>query len=475
MTRDYKIVLDSRIHFPNVCPVRDVVTKKLTFNNPKLDSVKKYAKNPEWALKHIPPQLKYYEEDLMKGVISAPIGVKEELFQYCPICPKQCRIVDNRTTGVRPEVKQTLSSEIKLRPSQERAFESITNAIGMHGSGIIQMPTGTGKTILGLYTAYKSNLNTLFITHTKDLAEQTADSYEKLFGRRPGMIGDGVYDIDEHFTVAIVNSISSKKKFDDWNSLFGLLIFDETHRSSTTSNYEVLNNFTIKYRLGLSATLNRGDGMESLILSQFGKVVDRITIEEAMSEGSLVPIIVETKATEFIPTVSERNIKGKAAGFKIVEREAASDRVRNRLILQVVEEKIDLGHTSILVLNNIDQCKMVCKDLGGNIKPAIFTGEEDRQTRKDILSAARAGEINALLTVQLAAMGLDIPRADHLLFDRHISDPLAVEQITGRVVRACKETNKTHAVVTDMWDQHFGPFASQTRKRIQVYNKFRAR
>lgn len=470
MYKKPSIHLEANLSFPSICPFRQFITDSLTYKNPKYESAKKHAKNPLWAVQNMDPYVRYWKENVSRGEITVPIGVRDQLFSYCNQCSIGCSVVDSRTLGIRPEERRPLIEQLVLRPSQEKAYAAAVRTIGMGGTGIIQMPTGCGKTIMGFHLAHQARQNTLFVTHTKDLMYQTAESYEHLFGKKPGLIGDGEYELDDHFTIAIIDSVYSKKQYDEWNDMFGFVIFDEVHRLPTKKSHEAMANLTAKYKLGLSATLNRGDGLGSAISQFFGSVVHRVTIQEAMDEGSLVPLEVECRETSYIPSQSNSSNK---TGFKILEKEAALDTGRNREIARVVEEKIAEGHSSILVLNSLEQCRLLYdKFKGSDVVSAIFTGEQDRDERREIMTKVKSGEINALLTVQLAGMGLDIPRATHLLMDRKISEPLPIEQIVGRVVRACKPIGKTKAILTDIYDVNCKPFASQTRKRFDVYNKF---
>lgn len=817
-----EITLGANLHIPSYCPARYALTDSLTFPNPKYESVKKHARNPHYAIQSVDPYVRYWQEDMSKGQVIMPVGVKDKLYSYCVGCSYNCQVKDVRTLGTRPEERRPLISQLRLRPSQERAYEAAVQTIGMGGTGLLQLPTGChskgtkilmfngefknveeitvgdqimgpdsqprnvlklhrgrdvmyrvrpkhgkefivnsehilslvttsnspnntankvnlsikeylkkskwfkhchklylapeltfpqtlesenleidpymlgvllgdgcikygsavcsmdpeiidytvrfgqehglnvsvcdqvnnkskmikitspygrgsshtnwlinqlkilgiygkdcytksipahylrssvqnrrellaglidtdgecygpnfkfstaskqladdveylasslglvcrrgkndyrerkhyglsilgdcakiptkisrkkayvrtqiknpdrtsftleqlpeddyygfsvdgdnlyvmegfwvthncGKTILGFYISHQARQNTLFVTHTKDLMYQTADSYERLFGVRPGLIGDGKYEPDPHFTVAIIDSLHRRKLYGEWNELYGFIMMDETHRMPTVKCHEFLSNMTVKYKLGLSATLNRGDGLGDAIFSAFGAIAYKVTIPEAMEEGSLVPLEASVYETNYIASNSAQSAS-KRTGFKILEKEAAHDVKRNQLITEIVSKKAEEGETSILVLNSLDQCK-VLHDMfqtraEGIVSSAIFTGEQGPAERKQIVTDTKEGRVNALLTVQLAGMGLDIPQATHLLMDRKISDPLSVEQIVGRVVRACPEIGKTKATLTDMYDVKFAPFANQTRKRFDVYNKFRER
>lgn len=466
------IELTNVLKFPVNCPSANAITQQLVFKNPEVDNIVKYARNPQWALMGVDPFVKYYDVDNTTQQLVVPIGYKNQLFHHCTMCPYQCPVYDNRTLGERPDERREWTTQLKLRPSQERAMEAVQNTIGLGGTGILKMPTGCGKTVTGFIISHMSRQNTLFVTYTKDLANQTADSYYRFFGSEPGFIGDGKCVIDSHFTVAIIDTIFKRELYSLINENFGLIIVDEVHKVPSSKSLPLMNRTTCKYKVGLTATLNRSDGKEEFIKNTFGGVVYQVTIEEAMVEGSLVPLYAETLETDFEPS---QNYSDSKRAVNLLTEEASMNKRRNEKIAECIDLKIREGRSSILVLNSLAQCELLnemLKDCPG-INAAIFTGKQSKKERRDIVDDAREGKVNALLSVQLAGIGLDIPRADHLLMDRKISDPLSVEQIVGRVVRACPQINKTHALVTDVYDKNCEPFRRQSTKRAAVYHKFR--
>ena len=468
------IELGSSLKFPTFCPNAHAITKQLVFENPEIQNALKFVNNPSWAIRQMEPFVKHYEIDNTTQQYVVPIGFKNQLFGYCGGCPHRCPVADIRSLGERPAERRDWTTNIILRPSQERAVDAINSTIALGGTGILQMPTGCGKTVTGFLVSQMARQNTLFVTYTKDLANQTADSYFDFFGHEAGFIGDGKCKLDSHFTVAIIDTIAKRKLYDMISEKFGMIIVDEVHRIPTKKSLPLLNNTTCKYKVGLTATLNRSDGTEEMIKSSFGGVVYRVSMEEAMAEGSLVPLYTETLETNYEP--NQQHYHSKRA-ISLLTEEASLNRRRNELIAGCIDIKIAQGRSSILVLNSLAQCNLLyemLKDCPG-INAAIFTGSQSKKERRDIVADARKGIVNALLTVQLAGIGLDIPRADHLLMDRKISDPLSVEQIVGRVVRACPSIGKTGAEVTDVYDILCEPFRRQSEKRASVYHKFRAR
>lgn len=472
-----KIVLDSVLHFPLSCPNREIIIKDLVLKNPKHKSAKVFA--PREADKY-PEYDFFYSDSVQHNETIVPLGKKDQLFNYCKTCPHQCPIYDNRFTGFKINEKQQVIDPKIPRPSQSQALSAIKNNIALTGNGLIIMPTGTGKTLLSFMISHMSKKSTLFITHTLDLAEQTMDAYEDIFGVKPGFIGDGKYEINPYFTVAIIDSLYLKKLYHEWSTIFGMVIFDEVHMLPAESCIEVVNSLNIKYKIGLTATPQRSDGRTPVIYGCFGNIVYRISIEEAQKEGSLVPLEARVIETDFQSSFSDERLKARKSLLNAAAKEASQDINRNKIIESRVEEICSYNESILMVLQDIDQCLLMydlLKDRDG-VKPEIFVGkigkkQIKRKERKKILERAKSGEINVLLTVQLAGMGLDVPRLQHLIIDRNLTSPATVEQIVGRVVRSCSEIGKTHAIVWDVMDKFVPSFVRQTEKRFMVYHKFR--
>lgn len=466
----FNIYLDSQIHFTSHCPNRESILKNLRIPNPSYQNAVRL--NEWYKLEGMKKEFTFYREDPHRAFISAPIGVKEYLFPFCTTCKFQCPIYDCRTKGQKPKELPEYVTELIPRPSQLNGLMAMRSFIASGGNGLVQMPTGCGKTVFSFLLAREAKANCLFVTQTKDLAYQTYNKFTELFGREPGLIGDGVYKIDEHFTIAIINSLYRKLDFDDWNDKFSMLIYDECHRSPTMMAYEVLSNLTMKHKIGLSATMNVNSDLRKLLYGLFGRVVYQIDIPQAQKEGSLVPLIPEYVYSDFFTEVQTSKFNKRATVLKLV-REASRNLKRNTLIVNTVVDKLIQGHRSILVLNSIEQCEILKKLFDETeFKVEIYTGEQKPKERKTLIDKMRSGEVKALLTVQLAGMGLDIPEASHLLFDKKISDALSVEQIAGRVVRYCP--GKTHAVITDIVDKDIPHFLRQSQDRFKIYKKFGA-
>jgi len=161
----------------------------------------------------------------------------------------------------------------KLRNYQEQAV----NAVLQRDFGVLQAPTGSGKTTMALAVVAARRQPAVVVCHTRELAEQWRQRAVQFLDVRPGeigMIGGGKFKIGERLTVALVQSLRDRAA--EVSEHIGFLVVDECHHIPATTFGETVQAFDCKYQLGLSATPYRRDGLQKLISWYVGPVVHRI-------------------------------------------------------------------------------------------------------------------------------------------------------------------------------------------------------
>lgn len=467
MSENYTIELNERLNIPSICPRLNDVKSYMTFENPAYSSDSKYKNNQ-------PPLLSFYKEEIDVGQVRFPIGVKEYLLsECCPTCPLQCKVVDNRSVGcnVVQEVKR--SETINLRKGQLSALKAVKDHLKPSGNGLIIMPTGSGKTLVGLEVARVSMLNTLFVVPRLDLAHQTMINYEKFYNKKAGYIGEGKYNI-QPFTIAVFDSICRKELYEEWSNYFGLSIWDEVHSIASPKRYKAFVNINSRYKLGTSATLNKKDGLGTAINRMFGGVIFNLPIRDAILDGDIVPLVVEEIKTNYFTDLTRRPYGSPASYFRVIVDDLERDGPRNTIIAKKIAACVYEGSRIVVILNSRVQAVQVNEILKSfkRVKSLVYMGDLSSKERQIAKLKVEAGELNVLLTVKLAGIGLDIPHLDTIIMDQKISDPLSIEQYVGRVVRACPEINKRMARVVHVRDPHIKMFEKQFYSASEVYQKF---
>lgn len=301
------VEISNKINLKGLCE-KDVETieQDLTFVNPQYEKVKKYSR---WSTTSVPKFLEYfkiYEED---GEMCAevPIGysVKDNLYTDIQDISDYRKLVPVDF----PEMKLT------LRDTQKEALEAYVNKnADLFLTGSIQLPTGKGKTILGLALASYLKCRTLIIVHKTDLVTGWKKDIEKAFEGKAdiGLIKAQSRKIGNHFTIATIQTLNrlTEKELSVLYDSFGFVIQDEMHHCPSTS-FQLGNNFNCRYRLGLTATPERTDGLAHIMKLFYGDFCYTYVPKENDEDILQVEVIKRNLQTYFNPVISKMGMSYK--------------------------------------------------------------------------------------------------------------------------------------------------------------------
>lgn len=316
-------------------------------------------------------------------------------------------------------------------------------------SGVVVMPCGAGKTSAGVALIQRLQRRTLILVHTTDLAQQWVDRIRgtpefvgQLAGAVVGTVGGGrkATDAGADVVVATVQTLTEWPWRDlyEWGKGFGLLIMDEAHHAPAETFLRVLYGLPSRYRLGLTATPDREDGMGALLWAAFGEVVAKVERRDLIEQGMIRPARLVTHRTgchiathetrahpkaKWIPVHGEdvQRIRDQldSTGYPKVRlrrwdaqvADLVADKDRNGLILDLVEAKVGEGHSVIILSERVAHCL----DLAGQLRARgiaaeAVAGEQSNKEVAAILGRARAGVTKVLVGTTKADEGLDVPR-----------------------------------------------------------------
>jgi superfamily II DNA or RNA helicase len=168
----------------------------------------------------------------------------------------------------------TLKSERTPFPHQQEAVEAWWEN---GGCGTVVLPTGTGKTFVALLAIARAGRPALVVTPTIDLMNQWYGELLAGFGGPVGLLGGGYYDLQP---LTVTTYDSAYIHLERWGNRFGLAVFDECHHLPGASYQFAAVGCLAPYRLGLTATPERADGMENLLPALVGPIVYRREIKE---------------------------------------------------------------------------------------------------------------------------------------------------------------------------------------------------
>ena len=333
-------------------------------------------------------------------------------------------------------------------------------------SGVIVAPCGAGKTQVGvaLHAASKTDLPTLVIVHTRDLALQWAERVERLLGIKAlkpvgagafGKVADGAQVLakQEGQGCVVVTTVQTLTAVADLHRYpFGLVILDEAHHAPASTFQGVLGAIQCDAVYGLTATPERSDGWTPAMYAWLGPKRYEVQARDLQAIGlTLAPRIVIVKTGCYATT----------GDFTEACTQLASSDERNAIIAELVETH---GEFPQLVLTSrIEHAEELAKVIPNSI---VVTGRS--KLREKAFADIRGKVVNVLIATQLADEGLDLPG----LVAVHLTMPSRAEgrvvQRVGRVMRAAP--GKGRPTVYDYVDD-MGLFESQARARMRAYRE----
>ena len=430
------------------------------------------------------------EADPVHGLIlvTTDTGVLEEVIRAKKIAPLLGVRIDKETIAVHPsqrgQIKQSLlrlgwpaedfagyvdgqAHDIalvedgwKIRPYQELAAEGFWHG----GSGVVVLPCGAGKTIVGAAAMAHAKATTLILVTNTIAARQWRDELLKRTTLNEDEIGEysGAKKEIRPVTIATYQVMTKKKNgvyahldlFDthDW----GLIIYDEVHLLPAPI-FRFTADIQSRRRLGLTATLVREDGMEAEVFSLIGPKRFDVPWKEIEAQGYIAPaecIEVRVNLTE-----SER-LSYATAEPEERYRYCATTRTKRN----VVEELVDhhAGEQVLVIGQYIDQLD----DLSETLGVPLIKGDTSQKERERLFAAFRTGEITCLVVSKVANFSVDLPEATIAIqVSGAFGSRQEEAQLLGRILRpkADGRSAKFYSVVSrDTIDQDF----AQNRQRF---------
>jgi superfamily II DNA or RNA helicase len=160
------------------------------------------------------------------------------------------------------------------RPFQTEAIEAWRRA---RGRGVVVLPTGAGKTHVGVRAIAQKQRAALVVAPTLDLVRQWRELLASTFATAVGAIGGGEHEV---LPLTVATYDSAWAHMEHYGARFGLVIFDEVHHLAAESYAIAARHCIAPYRLGLSATPERADGRDALLDDLLGPIVYRKEIDE---------------------------------------------------------------------------------------------------------------------------------------------------------------------------------------------------
>jgi len=353
----------------------------------------------------------------------------------------------------------------KLREVQQEPINAFIENVNKKKKlgGIISVPCGFGKTIMAIYVACYFKKKTLFISHKDFLNEQFINSIKMFVPEaRIGKIKQNKVDVEnKDIVIATLQSLAIR----DYDSAifndFGLVIIDECHHIASEVFSRAFRKMNIRITLGLSATLNRKDGLRKVFEWYLGKSVYKIknNCEDCDMIVNLHKYYVHDLDYSYVKTM----YNGTPNIVSMVNN-ICNFKPRTQFIINLLKEVLKKEpERKILILS---ERKNQLKDLEEFIKNdeiASYGYYVGGMKMSDLDISATKQII--LATYQMSSEGLNIPTLNTVILASPIGD---IQQSVGRILREKKNERKYVPLCIDIYDD-FSVFKFKGNKRIKYY------
>ncbi|PSP27994.1 DNA repair helicase [Halobacteriales archaeon QH_2_65_14] len=355
-----------------------------------------------------------------------------------------------------------LESSYRLREYQQEALDAWRAA---DERGVLELPTGSGKTVIGIAAMEALDVPTLVVVPTIDLLEQWERELAAEFDGPAGRLGGGEQRVED---VTVSTYDSAYLRADELGNRFGLVVFDEVHHLGGEGYRDIARLLSAPARLGLTATFERPDGAHEVVEEVLGELVYRIDAEELAGEYlapydikrievALTPEereVYERHQSVFTDYLAQSNITlrsgsdyqelVKRSGNDPRAREALLAKQRAREVMMNADRKVERlagildrhrGDRTIVFTAHTDLVYRLSERF---LLPAI-THETGAAERREILERFRQGEYSRIVTANVLDEGVDVPDANVAVVLSGSGSEREFTQRLGRILRPSGE------------------------------------
>ena len=329
--------------------------------------------------------------------------------------------------------------------------------------GIISVPCGFGKTIMSVYIACHFKKKTMFVSHKDFLNQQFLETVKQFVpSAKVGIIKQSKIDVEgKDVVIASLQSLAMRDYDLNIFKDFGLVIIDEVHHLGAEIFCRAFNKMNVSMILGLSATLNRKDGMRKVFEYFIGKSVYKHVKKEQIDVNVEMYKYFDPN---HLYSADLKMWNGKPNSAAMINN-ICSYAPRTQYIIDIMVKLFETdGDRKVLILSErraqlTDIEKIILsQNVGSGV--GYYVGG---MTQKNLDESAEKQII--LATYQMAAEGMNIPSLNTVIFASPIAD---IQQSIGRILREKPSERKYIPLCIDIWDE-FSLFVRKGYTRIKYY------
>ncbi len=342
---------------------------------------------------------------------------------------------------IRREEKSLIEKEVKPNIMQVQALKNLESLRNYAKRGLLISATGTGKTYLSGFDVKNAKAErVLFIAHRKTILSKAKETFEtiikdKKMGIYSGNIGE------ENYIFAMIQTMSKKEHLEKFpKDYFDYIIIDEVHHGGAKSYQSLINYFTPKFMLGMTATPERGDNFDIYELFHHN-IAYEIRLYDALREELLCPF--------HYFGISDIEVDGEL----ITEKTAIKKLTADERVNHIIEKSRFYGYSGdklhgLIFVSRVEEAiELTEKMKSRGIRCEVLTGEDSDSKREKTISDLEEGKIEYIITVDIFNEGVDIPCINQVILLRPTESSIVYIQQLGRGLR--KYEGKEYVVILD--------------------------
>ena len=387
--------------------------------------------------------------------------------------------------GYDPELVKQYTSLTPTEPEiPEWAFDHQRQAVGLalqHRRCLIQAPAGSGKTYVLVFIASCFPEAQILVTiHNSDIFRGLYRTFTSYFDEPIGRVGDSKKNW-ERITIGMQKSLAlyAQTDFADRLNKVDVLLTDECHHFGCNEGSKISLALTnTSYRVGVSATKDRGDGADLLVEGAFGPLALTIPEMEMVKLGVIhAPqayfLTVPALSLETTAVIEQEHRNNLREGY--YRKGIVQNPYRNQLAVDVVLAFLSCSTRSgnaLIMVERLEHGSEIQRLLAAAGKKVDFIEgtNTSNEVRKAQITALNNQEIDALIATSITDEGVDIPGLELVVNLAGGSSQRAIIQRAGRSGRIDRTGSKTRSLYVDFEDLEPAFLSKNYRNRRQHLN-----
>ncbi|MQL55395.1 DEAD/DEAH box helicase [Acidianus ambivalens] len=350
--------------------------------------------------------------------------------------------------------KFDFSLNVTLRDYQ---IEAIQKWKDNNYRGVIALPTGAGKTIIGIKAIEETKVPTLIVTFTREQMLQWKETIMKFSSIRPEV---GLYYSNEKEIRQITLSTyqTAFRHVSELSDKFDLLIIDEAHHLPADKFREVALGILATKRLGLSATPFREDGRHEELFKLMGGIIYYKPVDELIKKGYLAPYdIIQVKVfltaeerKKYLTLLNKFRVLSKNRKLKeliVLAKNGDSNAIEALKVYNEIKKVVNFAQNKMLkieeILNKEKGKKILiftqyidqAEEIARRFNTLLISGKMSKNERKKVLDTFKFMKNGVLTLTTVGDEGLDIPDASVGIIVTGTSSRRQFIQRLGRILR----------------------------------------